>query len=175
MSKKILYLSVKASRADGGSLLLYQDHPAPAAPTGRSAALSVCTSAKTTTKITLTMPHSSSFHQWCFILSLLLTTDLQQVVKNGQTLRKILVFFLQQDLDQRRQQVPTHASHNLLHRWRQLHRWVCDKPEKQRLVSTLRNVTWFFSSSTILRTCALFPSSIQVCPATVKMLWSSVV
>lgn len=134
MTKKILYLSVKASRADGDSLLLYQGHPAPAAPTGRSATLSVCTSAKTTTKITLTMPHSSSFHQWCFILSPLLTTDLQQVVKNGQTLRKILVFFLQQDLDQRRQQVPTHASHDLLHRWRQLLTNEC--------VTNLRSSDW---------------------------------
>lgn len=42
----VLYLSEEGSTADGGSLLWCQGHPAPAAPTGQSAALWVCRSGK---------------------------------------------------------------------------------------------------------------------------------
>lgn len=36
------------------------------------------------------------------------------MVENGQTLRKILVLFLEQNLDQGRQQIPAHTSHYVL-------------------------------------------------------------
>lgn len=47
--KNVSYLSVEGSTAGGGSLRWCQGHPAPAAPTGRSAAPWVCTPRKTKT------------------------------------------------------------------------------------------------------------------------------
>lgn len=56
---KVLYLSVVGSTADGGSLLWCQGCPAPAAPTGQSAALWVCRSGKKLTLIrTISSQHS---------------------------------------------------------------------------------------------------------------------
>lgn len=40
--------------------------------------------------------------------------DLQQMLENSQALRQVFVFFLQKNLDQGRQQVPTHTSHYVL-------------------------------------------------------------
>lgn len=157
--RSMLYLSEVGSTADGSSLLWWSyGRLAPVVPEGQSAALWVCMSGKS---------QMSQFLVDSHLDQIFITLPAVRPVASGWRWPGTESGFCPLSSEEPGTVLAADSSPYILQCPTERNRKTLSRATRTMWPKTL-HCTWFFSSRTILRTCALFPSSMHVCPATVK-------